>query len=103
MSQRYVQIQTVVGEPARHVALHPFVLYTKVDSQYDKLATVVGRSKLATLSMVDDLCQNFGQSSRVKYPYIWGYLKSLSGQYYLVVSTFKHQLKSHLFQSAFGI
>jgi len=31
----------------------PVALYTKVDAQCDKLATVVGRTKLTTLATVD--------------------------------------------------
>ena len=35
------------------------VLYTKVDAQCDELATVVGRTKLSTLTLVDVLWRNF--------------------------------------------
>jgi len=35
------------------------VLYTKVDAQCDKLTTIVGRTKLTTLAMVDVLRRNF--------------------------------------------
>ena len=39
----------------------PIVLYTKVDAQYDKMATVVGQTKFTTLATVDVL-QNFTKS-----------------------------------------
>ena len=39
------------------------VLYTKVDDQCDKMATVVGRTKLRTLATVDVPWRNFCESS----------------------------------------
>jgi len=38
------------------------VLYTKVDARCDKLATVVGRTKLTTLAAVDVAWRNFSKS-----------------------------------------
>jgi len=39
--------------PTRYVTLRPTVLYTMVDAQCDKLATVVGCAKLTTLATID--------------------------------------------------
>jgi len=68
--------------------LTPTVLYTKVDAQYDKLATENRRlaeppSILTILETVDVQLRKFkslGQCSRGKYFYFWRYPNSLLTQ-----------------------
>ena len=42
----------------RDVLRHPIALYTMVDAQCDKLATIVSWTKLTTLATVDGLCRS---------------------------------------------
>jgi len=56
-----------LGAKRRYINTLPFLsfpvrLYTKVDAQCDKMATVVGRTKLTTLATVDEPWRNFYKS-----------------------------------------
>jgi len=50
------------NEPTRRLVIAPIVLQSKLVTQCDELATVVGRTKLTTLAMVDVPHQYFSKT-----------------------------------------
>jgi len=50
--KRNIKVSAAANESARHAA-SPHVLYTNVDTRYNKLANIVDRTKLTALATVD--------------------------------------------------